>query len=693
MKRTSPRTPKRTPTPTTRSPKSCPPTSSEPRDDSGRRRAVITAVRPEIEAGRFPIKRVVGESVTVEADIFTDGHDVVLAMLRHRAPGAAQWEEIPMSHATNDRWRASFEVTSLGEHVYTVAAWVDAFHTWCHDLKKKVEAGLDVSVELLTGAHLVEAASLRAEGDDAKKLARCAERLRGQEPQRERAEAALDLTLMARMDAVPDRALQTLYERELAVTVDPLRARFSAWYEMFPRSCSPRKGRHGTFRDVQTHLPRLQRLGFDVLYLPPIHPIGEAFRKGRNNNPKAQPGEPGSPWGIGGAAGGHTAIHPDLGSLEDFRALVEEAREAYGIEVALDIALQCSPDHPWVKEHPEWFRKRADGSIQYAENPPKKYQDIYPLDFEGTGWRVLWEAQREVFQHWVDQGVRIFRVDNPHTKPFAFWEWLIGSLKKNHPELIFLSEAFTRPKLMYRLAKLGFTQSYNYFPWRNTKVELTEYLTELTTTEVKEYFRPTLWPNTPDILTGYLQHGGPPAFMIRLILAATLGASYGVYGPAYELCVNAPLQAGREEYLDSEKYEIKTWDFSGAGRIERLMGQLNRIRRDNPALQSNQGLVFHGTDNPQLLAYSKSDPSGDNVIMVLVNLDPHHVQTGWTELDLDALGLRPESPCEVHDLLSTDHYLWQGTRNYVELNPQTRPAHVLRLTRHVRDERDFDQDR
>jgi len=670
--------------PATATPKRSPETPPLPRDDSGRCRAIITAVSPEIDAGRFPIKRVTGETVTVEADIVTDGHDIVMARLKHRAPGASSWEETPMNHVDNDRWRGSFQVTRVGEHCYTLEAWVDAFRTWRHDLEKKVEAAQDVSVELRSGASLVEAAAQRADGKAKAELMRWVRRLRGEGSMSSRAETALEKQLLANMDAAPDRSKLTRHVRELKVTVDPIRARFSAWYELFPRSCSSKPGKHGTFRDVQGQLPRLQRLGFDVLYLPPIHPIGEAFRKGKNNHPQAQRGEPGSPWGIGAAAGGHTAIHPQLGTLDDFRALVEEARDAYGIEVALDIALQCSPDHPWVKEHPDWFRKRADGSIQYAENPPKKYQDIYPLDFDSSDWRGLWEGQRAVFQYWADQGVRIFRVDNPHTKPFAFWEWLIADLKRRHPELIFLSEAFTRPKIMYRLAKLGFTQSYNYFPWRNTGKELTEYLTELTQTEVKEYFRPNLWPNTPDILPFALQTGGRPAFMTRLILASTLGASYGIYGPAFELCVSAPFQPGREEYLDSEKYEIKAWDMSDAGRMEELMGRLNRIRRDHPALQSNERLVFHKTDNPQLLAYSKSDGTGDDRILAVVNLDPKRVHKGWTQLDLEALGLAKDTPFKVHDLLSGDRYDWQGPRNYVDLNPNTRPAHLLHITHPAR---------
>jgi len=430
-------------------------------------------------------------------------------------------------------------------------------------------------------------------------------------------------------------------------------------------------------------------MGFDVLYFPPIHPIGEAFRKGKNNNPQCQPGEPGSAWGIGGAEGGHKAIHPELGSLKDFKHLVTKAREL-NIEIALDIAYQCSPDHPYVKEHPEWFKKRPDGTIQYAENPPKKYQDIYPIDFESGVWKALWQELRSVIDYWIEQGVRIFRVDNPHTKALPFWEWMIGKVKVAHPEVIFLSEAFTRPKLMYNLAKLGFTQSYNYFPWRNTKRELTEYLTELTRTSVKEFFRPNLWPNTPDILTQYLQYGGPPAFKARFLLAATLGASYGIYGPAFELCVNRAREIGSEEYFDSEKYEIKNWDLNQPGNLTDLIAHVNRIRHQNPALHTNDRLEFHRVDNDEIIAYSKTTPELDNIILTVVSLDPHHVQSGWVELSLEKLGIEPGVSYQVHDLLTGARYLWHGTRNYVELRPSEVPAHVFRVRRHIRSEQDFD---
>jgi len=463
----------------------------------------------------------------------------------------------------------------------------------------------------------------------------------------------------------------------LAVTVDPPLAGFSAWYEMFPRSAGDGKT-HGTFRDVEAMLPYVAGMGFDVLYLPPIHPIGVTKRKGRNNALAAAPGDPGSPWAIGGADGGHKAIHPELGTPEEFRHLVEAAR-AQGIEVALDIAFQCSPDHPYVAQHPSWFRHRPDGSIQYAENPPKKYQDIYPFNFDSDDWKPLWQELKSIFDHWIQQGVHVFRVDNPHTKPYPMWEWMIGELKRAHPQTIYLAEAFTRPRPMHRLAKLGYTQSYTYFTWRNTKRELTEYFTELSQHPSREYFRPNVWPNTPDILHEYLQSGLRSAFIARVVLAATLCANYGLYGPAFELMEHVPREPGSEEYRDSEKYEIKAWNRDRPDSLRPLLARLNAIRRANRALQHNWRLRFHGVDNPQLICYSKTTEDLSNVILTIVNLDPRHTQSGWTDLALAELGLAGAGPFEVHDLLTDARYRWHGARNYVELRPAELPAHVLRL--------------
>jgi starch synthase (maltosyl-transferring) len=491
------------------------------------------------------------------------------------------------------------------------------------------------------------------------------------------------------MSAYPDRSDATTYSRELAVVVDLERARFSTWYEMFPRSCAAVPGQHGTFKDCEARLPYIAQMGFDVLYLPPIHPIGDVHRKGRNNAPEAAAGDPGSPWAIGSAAGGHMAVHPQLGTLADFRQLVAKARE-YGIAIALDIAFQCAPDHPYVREHPDWFRWRPDGTVQYAENPPKKYEDIYPFHFETAQWQGLWEELKRVVCFWMAQGVRVFRVDNPHTKPLPFWEWLITSIKSTDPDVIFLSEAFTRPKVQYQLAKHGFTQSYTYFAWRHTKEELTRYFTELTGTAVREYFGPNLWPNTPDILTESLQHGGRPAFMARLVLAATLGASYGIYGPAFELCEHRPRLEGSEEYLDSEKYQLRHWDLDHPDSLKDFIARVNRIRRDNPALQSNHGLRFHPVDHPELLCFSKSTADRSNTVVVVVNLSPYHTHGGWVELQLEALGVDATQPYQMHDELSNARYLWHGARNYIELQPHSVPAHIFRLRHRLRTEHDFE---
>jgi starch synthase (maltosyl-transferring) len=653
----------------------------------GRRRVVIEGVNPEIDAGRFPIKRVIGDRVAVEADIFADGHDALSAVLKYRAEGDPDWAEAAMEFVDNDRWRGEFVVTEIGRCRYTIEAWIDSFASWRHGFLKKVDAGQEVEPELALAAELVGAAARRASGDDRTQLAAWESALRGQGA--ERAERVLSSDLAGLMARNPDRRFATTYERELSVTVDRERARFGAWYEMFPRSAAATPGKHGTFEDVEKRLPYVAAMGFDVLYLPPIHPIGTSFRKGKNNAIAAAPGDPGSPWAIGAEEGGHKAIHPELGSLEDFRRLQAAARD-HGLEIALDIAFQCTPDHPYVREHPEWFRRRPDGTIQYAENPPKKYQDIYPIDFETQRWRELWQELKSIFVYWAGQGVRIFRVDNPHTKAFAFWEWCIAEVKADYPDAIFLAEAFTKPKVMRRLAKLGFSQSYTYFTWRNAKSELEQYFTELTQTEMKEYFRPNLWPNTPDILNESLQLGGRPAFMTRLVLAATLGASYGIYGPAFELCVNRPREAGSEEYLDSEKYEIKRWEIERVDSLKDYIAVVNRSRRENPALWSDASLRFHPVDNDRLICYSKTTADFSNTILVVVNLDPHYTQSGWVDLTLEALRLDAHAPYEVHDLITDQRYRWQGPRNFVELHPHSSPAHIFRIRRRITGEQEVD---
>jgi starch synthase (maltosyl-transferring) len=654
--------------------------------DDGRRRVVIETVSPEVDDGRFPVKRVVGDRVRVEADVFSDGHDVLACMLLHRRQGGREWLETPMEELGNDRYAASFEVGEQGVYEYTLTAWTEPYATWVRGLGRKVAAEQDVELDLVAGAGLVDVASARADGKDADALRGLARTLRSSGAVADRVETALAEKTRVLVGLYADRELATSYERELRVVVDRERARFSSWYELFPRSTSDEPGRHGTFADVERRLPYVAELGFDVLYLPPIHPIGRTKRKGRNNALLPDPDDVGSPWAIGSEEGGHTAIHPGLGTLDDFRGLVAAAN-GHGIEVALDLAFQCSPDHPWVSEHPEWFRKRPDGTIQFAENPPKRYEDIYPFDFGSEAWWELWQALLGVVHFWIEQGVRIFRVDNPHTKPFAFWEWLLGEVKREHEDVIFLSEAFTRPKVMARLAKVGFTQSYTYFAWRNTKHELIEYFGELARGKQREFFRPNVWPNTPDILTEYLQHGGRPAFVTRLVLAATLAASYGIYGPAFELSERQAREPGSEEYLDSEKYQLEQWDLERADSLRPLLARVNAVRRANPALQRDWSLVFHHTENDQLLAYSKRHD--ENVVLCVVNLDPHHRQAGWVDVSLAHLGIE-DGPFQVEDLLGGGSFLWHGPRNYVELDPEVLPAHVFAVRQRVRSERDFD---
>jgi starch synthase (maltosyl-transferring) len=655
------------------------------------RRVVIENVKPEIDCGRFPIKRTVDEPVEVTADIFADGHDVLYAVLRHRPASQTNWEEVLMQPTDNDRWQGEFRVPLEGRHLYTLQAWTDRFLSWSRDIVKKFEAGQDLAVDILVGVQLVEAAALRVSRKDRGVLATRAEELR-KLAARDMAAAvkmASSAELKAMMIRHADRRRATTYSRELAVIVDREKARFSAWYEMFPRSSSSQAGRHGTLQDCTKRLDYVAGMGFDVLYLPPIHPIGRTNRKGKNNAEAAAPDDVGSPWAIGAREGGHKSIDGGLGTLEDFQRLLSRAKEL-GIEVALDLAYQCAPDHPYVKEHKEWFRMRPDGSVQYAENPPKKYQDIYPIDFETEENQALWEELRSVVFYWIGQGVRIFRVDNPHTKPFDFWEWLITDIKSRHSDVLFLAEAFTRPKVMYELAKLGFTESYTYFAWRNLKPELTEYFNELTQTEVREYFRPNLWSNTPDILTEFLQQGGRPAFMIRLALAATLGANYGIYGPAFELSENRAVRAGSEEYLDSEKYQIRNWNLNDPASLSQLIAKINQIRRGNPALQSDWNLRFHFADNGQIIVYSKMTDDLLNIIVVVVNLDPFRTQSAWVDLPLDAFHLDPRQPYQMHDLLTDVRYVWRGPRNYVELNPQRLPAHIFCIRRRVRTENGVD---
>jgi starch synthase (maltosyl-transferring) len=657
--------------------------------DDGRKRVIIENVTPEIDGGRFAIKRVEGDSVLVEADAFVDGHDSIRVVLRSRDWNEDSWREWEMEPLINDHWRGRFKVGKIGTTLYGIEAWVDHFVTWRKTLEKRSRAGQDLELEFRGGAAQIKSAADRADEQSALELKALARSLEDASlPQPARFALASNPHLEELMRLHADRGAVSR-SKELRVIVDPPVARFGAWYEFFPRSTARQPGSHGTFSDCELWLRRAADLYFDVIYLPPIHPIGRSFRKGRNNQLECGPDDPGSPWAIGSEEGGHKSLHPRLGNWDDFQRLIECA-EGLNLKIAMDVAFQCSPEHPYVREHPDWFRKRPDGSIQYAENPPKKYQDIYPIDFETENWEALWVELKSVFEFWIERGVRIFRVDNPHTKSFPFWEWCITTLKEKNPELIFLSEAFTRPKVMYYLAKLGFSQSYNYFPWRNTKWEITSYFTELAQSGVREFFRPNLWPNTPDILTQYLQYGGRAAFVTRLILAATLGSSYGIYGPAFELCENEPREPGAEEYLNSEKYEIRHWDLEKRGHITELIGRINRIRRENPALQRDETLRFAPVDNDRIVAYTKYCAESGNLLLIVVNLDAHHAQRGWVELPPEVFPVDAGQTFQVHDLLTDSFYLWSGKHNFVELNPVFVPAHVFRIRRHARRENDFD---
>jgi starch synthase (maltosyl-transferring) len=601
-----------------------------------------------------------------------------------RPAGTTAWRETELVLADNDAWRATVELVALGRHHYTVVAWVDAFATWRRGLERKLAAGVDVTVELLEGAALVQAAHARR-ADPV--LHHAAEVLRGAGAFADRVALATGAALAEAMALAPDRSCATEYRSELAVLVERPLAACSAWYEMFPRSTRA-DGRHGTLRDAEARLDYVAELGFDVLYLPPIHPIGRAFRKGPDNTAVAGPDDPGSPWAIGGPEGGHTSVHPALGTLADFDHLVASAR-ARGLEIALDIAFQASPDHPWVQQHPAWFKARPDGTIQYAENPPKKYQDVYPFDFDSADWRGLWHALRDVFVFWCERGVRAFRVDNPHTKPIPFWEWCLAEVQARFPDAIFLAEAFTRPKLMYALAKAGFSQSYTYFTWRTTKAELEAYGIELARTDVTEFFRPNFWPTTPDIFPEHLVHGGRAAFVSRLVLAGTLAANYGIYGPSYELCESAP-RPGAEELANNEKYQVRTWDLDRDGSLRHVIARLNRIRRAHPALHGNRSLRFHATDNEFVMCYSKHTPDRTDIVLIVVNLDPHHVHRAYLTLDLAALGIAGDEGFQAHDLLSDAHFTWRGARNFVELVPDHSPAHIFEVKRFVRSENQFE---
>ena len=642
-----------------------------------RRTVVIESVAPAVDGGRYPVKREVGAVLEVSADIFKDGHDALVAYLRYRRDGDRAWRESPMHHVDNDRWAGTFTLAAIGRYRYTIEALTEPFRSWLADLEKRHAGGQDLESALGEGLALIRAAAARATtAADRTALGAYVGRIEHAASPSDAVAVAAEPELAALMARHLDRSEATWAERELEVIVDPERARFAAWYEFFPRSGTA-PDRSATFKEAEAQLARAAAMGFDVAYLPPIHPIGRAHRKGRDNALVAAPGDPGSPWAIGSADGGYTAVHPDLGTLEDFDRFVEAARRLR-LEVALDFAIQCSPDHPWVHEHPEWFFHRPDGTIKYAENPPKKYQDIYPLNFQGEGAQALWEEMRRILEFWIGHGVSTFRVDNPHTKPVKFWEWLIRTIKDAHPEVVFLAEAFTRPKMMKVLAKAGFTQSYTYFTWRNTKQELIDYLTEITTPPVAEYFRGNLWPNTPDILHESLQKGGRPAFRTRLVLAATMSSLYGFYS-GYELCENVPREPGSEEYLNSEKYEYKARDWGAPGNLVDYVTRINRIRRENRALHAYTNLRFYPADDPNIVFYGKMTPERDNLVFVAVNLDPFATHASSVDVPIAELGIGDAQSYRVHELIGDRWYDWRGARNYVELHPNVEPAQIFVL--------------
>jgi starch synthase (maltosyl-transferring) len=643
----------------------------------------IEDVQPELDGGQWPIKRVVGDRVEVSADIFKEGHDQLQAAVLYRRADQSRWQEAPMRPVENDRWVGEFTVDTNARYLYSVLAFTDVFGSWRADFQKRLAAAQELSSELLEGLRLVEDAYERCTDEsDRGRLKGYIDLWRsskGPAGMREAAELAISAELGDVMDRCPDRSDATRYRRELQLIGDRPAARFAAWYEIFPRSQGTDPTRSATFREAEARLPDIAAMGFDTLYMPPIHPIGITKRKGPNNSLIAGPSDPGSPYAIGSAAGGHEAIAPELGTLDDFLHFQQAAR-ANGLELALDFAIQVSPDHPWVKQHPEWFYHRPDGTIKYAENPPKKYEDIYPLNFRTPDWKNLWAALRDVVMVWAERGVRVFRVDNPHTKPLAFWDWFIREIQNVYPDTIFLAEAFTRPKMMKELAKLGFTQSYTYFTWRNTKWELEEYLTELTQTSMKEYFRGNLFANTPDILPHILQFGGRPAFRMRLVLAATLSSVYGIYS-GFELAENRPRGelGATEYYLDSEMYQHKVWDWHRPGNIIADVTRINQVRRDNAALQLHDNVRFYRCDNDQLLAYGKATADRTNIIVCVVNLDPFWPQAGWVDVPLNDWGIGPDQPYVVHDLLTDERFTWRGNANWVRLDPNLQPAHILRI--------------
>jgi len=644
---------------------------------NGKERVVISGITPRIEGGKYPAKRAIGETLTVTADIFTDGHDEIAASTLIRLKDKEEWLEYPMSFISNDQWQTTIPLDEIGLHEYQVIGWVDHFTSWKKGLVKKYNANQDVSVELQIGADMFGHAQTLANEVETEKLLTWIQQINTAPDIESSISVVLKEEVAYLMRSLREADLITKSDEIYRIEVERKKAAFSSWYELFPRSASSEPGRHGNFQDVKRLLPGIAKMGFDTLYFPPIHPIGEMKRKGKNNSLTPAADDPGSPWAIGNKLGGHKDIHPELGTIQDFEELVAEAKKV-NIEVAMDIAYQCAPDHPYVKEHPQWFKWRPDGTVQYAENPPKKYEDILPFNFETEDWANLWSELKSVIDYWIEKGVHIFRIDNPHTKAFAFWEWMIGEVRLKHPEVIFLAEAFTRPRVMEKLAKAGFNQSYSYFTWRNSKWEFEQYLTELTKTDLQYYFRPNFWPNTPDILPHHLVEGGENAHIMRLILAATMSSNYGLYGPVYEYGVNTP-HPGKEEYTDNEKYEIKQWDWDRYSRTREIISLVNKLRKDNPALQTTWNIDFTFTDNDQVICYSKTDKNASDSLVIVVNLDAFNTQGAHIRVPLERFGMSYESSYTVKDMLSGEKYHWHGEYNFIQLNPYDMPAHIFKI--------------
>lgn len=639
-------------------------------------RVIIENIAPLINEGEYPVKSVVDESVPVTADIFADGHDIIAASVRFKHEKEKKWKEVRMQPAENDSWSAAFTVSKQGIYQYKVEAWVDHALNWQHGITRKLEDGQTVTSELLEGALYLEDIVQAATDKETVFLKDCVASFRHPGAYNKAVELAVSDKLHQLLFKYP---LKTILSEssEFTTYVDRLKARFSTWYEFFPRSASEEEGRHGTFKDCERLLPRVANMGFDTLYFPPIHPIGEVNRKGKNNTTEAEKDDVGSTWGIGSKKGGHKDIHPELGSLNDFKSLVKAA-EKQGIEIAMDFALQAAPDHPWVKEHPEWFKWRPDGTVQYAENPPKKYQDILPIYFESKDWKNLWKEMLDTALYWVETcGIKVFRVDNPHTKPFYFWGWLIAEVKKKHPDVLFLSEAFTRPKVMHQLAKQGFTQSYTYFTWRNTKQELIDYVEELTKTDQRYFFRPNFWPNTPDINPWSLQGGNEAIHLQRYFLASTLSSNTGVYGPVFEQMVSAALP-GKEEYLDSEKFQLRHWDWNKENKLTTLISKINKIRKEHRSLQQTNNIKFLSVENDQLLAYYKYSDDREDETLMIVNLDPYYGQNGWIQLPMEDLGIHQGQQLNVTDLITGSSYIWDKEWNFAELHPAL-PFHIFKI--------------